>query len=239
MDEVLANPKLCDLTFTASQVLAVLSSLDVNNASGPDEIPARILKETAHKIAPSLCDLFNKSLSLGSLPTEWKLANIVPVYKKDNKEYVENYQPISLLCLVSKVMELCSFNAVKDQVYGLVGSCHSQHLFMAKRLCVTQLVELFDLIGSQLHTGGQVDIIYLDISKAFNKVSHHKLLTLLQQHCFGGILLAWFDSCLRNRLQRVTALGVSSRALPVTSGVPQGSILGLILFLLYASCHLC
>ena len=60
MDEVLANPKLCDLTFTASQVLAVLSSLDVNNASGPDEIPARILKETAHKIAPSLCDLFNK-----------------------------------------------------------------------------------------------------------------------------------------------------------------------------------
>ena len=107
MDEVLANPKLCDLTFIANQVLAVLSSLDVNKASGPDEIPARILKETAHKIAPSLGDLFNKSLSLCSLPTEWKLANIVPVYEKENKEYVENYQPISLLCLVSKVMEHC------------------------------------------------------------------------------------------------------------------------------------
>ena len=107
MDKVLANPKLCDLTFTANQVLAVLSSLDVNKASGPDEIPARILKETAHKIDPSLGDLFNKLLSLCSFPTEWKLANIVPVYKKDNKEYVKNYQPISLLCLVSKVMEHC------------------------------------------------------------------------------------------------------------------------------------
>jgi len=92
------------LAFTTNQVLAVLSSLDVNKSSGPDEIPARILRETTHKIAPSLCDLFNKSLRLVSLLTEWKLANIVLVYKKDNKEYVENYRPISLLCIVSKVM---------------------------------------------------------------------------------------------------------------------------------------
>ena len=86
LDEVLANPELCDLTFTTNKVLAVLSSLDVNKASGPDKIPARILKETPHEIAPSLCELFNKSLRLGSLPTKWKLPNTVPVYKKHNKE---------------------------------------------------------------------------------------------------------------------------------------------------------
>ena len=147
VDEVLANPELCDLTFTANKVLAVLSSLDVNKASGPDKIPARILKETPHEIAPSLCELFNKSLRLGSLPTKWKLANIVPVCKKDNKEYVENYRPISLLCLVSSLL-----NAIKDQVDSLVGSC--QHGFMAKPSCIAQLVEVFDLIGSQLDKGG-------------------------------------------------------------------------------------
>ena len=95
---------------------------------------------------------------------------------------------------------------------------------MAKRSCVTQLVEVFDLIGSQLDKGGggggQVEIIYLDMSKAFDKVSHRKLLSLLQQHGFGGNLLAWSDSYPLNRLQRVTELGVSSNALPVTSGVP-------------------
>ena len=183
VDEVHAHPELCDLTFTTNQVLAVLSSLDVNKTSGPDEIPARTLKETAHEIAPSFCDLFNKLLRLGSLSTEWKLAKIVLVYKKGNKEYIENYRPISLLCLVSKVMERCFFDAIKEQVYILVGSC--QHGSIAKRSCVTQLVEVFDLIGSQLDKGGQVDIIFLDMYKAFDKVSHGKVLTLLQEHGFG------------------------------------------------------
>ena len=186
VDEVHAHPELCDLTFTTNQVLAVLSSLDMNKTSGPDQIPARTLKETAHEIAPSFCDLFNKLLSLGSLPTEWKLTNIVPVYKKEYKEYIENYRPISLLYLVSKVMEGCLFNAIMDQVYILVGSC--QHGFMAKRSCVTQLVEVFDLIGSQLDKeggGGQVDIIFLDMPKAFDEVSHCKVLILLQEHGFG------------------------------------------------------
>ena len=187
----------------------------MNKASGLDEIPARRLKETANKIAPSFCDLFNKLLRLAFLPTEWKLPNIVPVYNKDNKEYIENYRPISLLCLVFKVMERCLFKAIKDQVYILVGSC--QHGFMAKRSCAAQLDEVFDLIGSQLDKGGQVDFIFLDMSKAFDKVSHRKLLTLLQEHGFGGNLLGWFDFYLQNRLQRVTALGVSSEALPVTS----------------------
>ena len=99
VDEEDAGPNvdltLSDLTLTVSQVLDVLANLDASKATGPNEIPARIVKETAHEIAPSLCELFlNRSLRLGSVPTDWKLANVVPVFKKDSKEHAENYRPI-------------------------------------------------------------------------------------------------------------------------------------------------
>ena len=148
-----------------------------------------------------------KLFRLGSLPTEWKLANIVPVYKKDNKEYVENYRPNSLLYLVSKVTERCLFNAIKDQVC-LVGSF--QHTFIAKRSCVTQLVEVFYLIGSQLHKGGQVDIIYLDMSKAFDKVlkssqtTHIAATTRFWRELTGLVwFLSWKPSSEGNRIRSV------------------------------------
>ena len=130
----------------------------------------------------------NKSLRLGSLPIDWKLANEVPVFKKDNKEYAENYWPISLLWLISKVMERCVFNSIKDRVYSMIDS--SEQGFITGRSCVTQLVEVLDYIGSRLDNGGQVDVIYLDMSKAFDKVSHRKLLRKLRDYGFNGKLLA-------------------------------------------------
>ena len=89
-DPVTCNSTLSDLTLTVTQVLYLLANLDASKVTSPVEIPPRILKETAYEIAPSLCELFNKSLRLGSLPIDWKLANKVPVFKKDNKEYAEN-----------------------------------------------------------------------------------------------------------------------------------------------------
>ena len=100
-------------------VQTVLESLDVTKVTGPDEIPARLLKETASAIAPSLCQLFSKSLSTGTLPQEWKIANVVPVFKKGEAEYTENYRPISLLSLVSKVLEKCVFNSLRIGWLGL------------------------------------------------------------------------------------------------------------------------
>ena len=94
---------ISDLTLNESTILAALKALEVGKATGPDEIPAKLLKQTASVIAPSLCKIFNKSLQLGSLPSDWKLANVVHVHKKGAKDHVENHRPISLLPIVSKV----------------------------------------------------------------------------------------------------------------------------------------
>ena len=103
---------ICDLTLNESKFLAALKTLEVGKATGPDEIPAKLLKQTASVIAPSLCKIYNKSLQLGSLPRDWKLANVVSVHKKGAKGHVENYRPISLLPIVSKVFERCVLNSI-------------------------------------------------------------------------------------------------------------------------------
>ena len=146
---------------------------------------------------------------------------MVPVFKNENKEHAENYRPTSLLCLVSKIFERCVFNSISNRVYSLIDS--SQDGFIRRRSCLTQLVEVLDFVGSQLHNGGQVDVIYLDLSKAFDKVSHCKLLNKLHDYGFGGKLLAWFESCLSVRSY---AEGNSIRSELAAScsdiGVPQG-----------------
>ncbi|CAB4040936.1 Hypothetical predicted protein, partial [Paramuricea clavata] len=110
-----------------------------------------------------------------------------------------------------------------------------QHRFISGKSCVTNLLEVLDYIGSELDNGGQVDAIYLDLSKAFDKVSHSRLKQKLRMAGFGGNLIQWFDSCLTNRQQRVTVLGATSATLPLTSGIPQGSILGPVLFALHVN----
>ena len=151
-------------------VQTALEALEVGKATGPDEIPAKLLKETALVIAPSLYKIFNKSLQLGSLPRDWKLTNVVNVHKKGAKVHVENYRPISLLPMVFKVLERCVLNGIKAYLYQVISSL--QHGFCTGRSCVTNLLEAFDYTGSLSDNGSQVDTIHLDMSKAFDKVSH-------------------------------------------------------------------
>ena len=147
----------------------------------------------------------------------------------DEKDHVENYRPISLLCMISNVLERFVLNLIKDQLEDLIVVC--QHGFQSGRSCVTNLLETLDYIRAILDRAGQVDCVYLDMFKAFDKVRHDLLMEKLSVAGFGGNLLTRFHAYLCGRRQCVTILGMTSRDLPVTSGVPQGSILAPALFL--------
>ena len=176
-----------NITILEEKVLAVTMNINNQKVHGPDNIPARLLKETAVQIASSLCFLFNKSLRVDVVPDEWKLANVVPVYKHGEKAKVENCRPISLLPLISKTIERCVFNNIKHHVYKQINSC--QNGFVPKKSCITQLIEVLDHIGRELDRGKQIDVCYLDMSKAFDKRRHTKLF----EFGFGGSILKWFD----------------------------------------------
>ena len=192
-----------------------------------------LLRETADNIAVSLKKLFNKSLQHGIIPDEWRVANVVPVYKKGRKDCVENYRPISLLPLVSKVLERCVLARVRVHLYHFISP--AQHGFLPGRSCATQLLTVLNQIGEHLDTGKQTDVIYLDMSKAFDKVCHLLLLRKLKQCNVSGRLLDWFNAYLTNRRQRVTVSGATSTEVLVSSGVPQGSLLGPLLFLMFVN----
>ncbi len=139
------------------EVAAVLRNLDPNKASGPDGIPCRLLEEVTQEIAPSLCSLFNLSLSLGVVPTEWKFANISPVFKKEDPTLESNSRPISLLCVLSKVLERCVFNHCYFHLSPLL--YHLQHGFLRGRSTVTQLLHVYHNILDSVASGKEVDII--------------------------------------------------------------------------------
>ena len=222
---------MSNIQLTPSEVENALNTIDPNKSPGPVKIPGRLLKELAPQIACSLCRLFNLSLSLGVFPDRWKLPDLIPILKKDDFTLVNNYRPISLLCILSKVLERCVVNHCHGHIVPQL--YHMQHGFLKGRSTITQLLAVYQENVEALAKGKETDVIYLDFSKAFDKVSHHFLIRKLSRLGIAGNLLTWFKSYLSDRYQRVTLQGCYSDRLEVFSGVPRGSILGPLLFLVY------
>ena len=224
---------ITDITIDEQDVYKVLKELNCAKATGPDGIPTRVLKDAASVLAGPLCHLYNISLRNGAIPQEWKLADVTPVFKKGQREDAKNYRPVSLTPIICKCLERLVCNQL---LYFLKTNnilVEDQHGFRTGRSCETQLLECVNNWSEALDKKNKVDIIYLDISRAFDMVSHSKLLYKLRNIDINGNILSWLKSFLTGRKQRVRINNELSDWCDVTSGVPQGTIIGPVAFLIY------
>ena len=227
------NTQINEINITAQDVLDVLKNLNVSKASGPDGINPRLLREGADALSIPLAKLFNLSIKKAIFPTNWKMANVTPVFKKADPSLPCNYRPISLLSCISKVMERCIFKYLFNYLAFNDILTPLQSGFIPGDSTVNQLVSLYDEFCKALDDGKEIRCVFCDISKAFDRVWHAGLLHKLRQIGLSESLVDWFSSYLDSRRQRVVFNSKTSDWKNIDAGVPQGSILGPILFLIY------
>ncbi len=214
-------------------VQKLLSNLNTSKAAGPDGISAKILKELACEISPILTHILNQSLHTGDIPSDWLDANVMPLFKKGDKLKAENYRPVSLTCIVCKLLEHIIFANVMDHADLHNIMTKFQHGFRTKHSCETQLLLTTHDMTKSYDNKLQVDMIVLDFSKAFDKVPHERLLHKLNHFSIGGKTHKWIRTLLMQRSQSFVLEGSYSSKVHVTSDIPQGTVLQPLLFLLY------
>ncbi|KAF2355543.1 Reverse transcriptase domain [Trinorchestia longiramus] len=215
--------------YTVEEGEEPLSILNPCKSTGPDGLGPRILK--AEVISEPLTNVFNRSLETGIVPDDWKLANVTPIFQKGNKQIPNNYRPINLTSVISKIIErLLKVRITKhlnDQ--NLIND--TQHGFREKRNCLTNLLDFFGEVNRIYDSTKAVDLVYRDFQKAFDKVSHERLMAKVEAHGIRGnySIRNWLTS----RTQRLVIHDQASDSTLITSGVPQGSVLGPLLFIIY------
>jgi hypothetical protein len=212
---------------SVDEVGKLLLNLKVEKSPGPDNIPARILKVCATELAPSISLLLNKSFPMGMLPIEWKTANIQPIFKKGSKNSRENYRQISLTGIICKIGEKVVRSRVLHFWYRMNILSDNQFAYVKGKSTVTNLLSTVDDWVRSRNSGVPTDVIFLDLAKAFDSVPHERLILKLRSYGIEGSLLSWFRHFITGRKQRVVIRGTFSEWSPVSSGTPQGTILGL------------
>lgn len=227
------NLSINDLHFDVESVSKVLAKLRPDKSMGPDGLAPMLLIETRDLISYPLYLLFNKSIKDTVIPDDWKQASVTPIFKKGNRNKAENYRPVSLTSLICKTFETIIRDSLVQYLENNRLITDSQHGFRKGRSCVTNLLEFLDKVTGYVDSGENVDVVFLDFAKAFDKVPHKRLILKLRNHGIQGVLLGWITEWLKGRKQKVGIRGVSSDWADVLSGVPQGSVLGPLLFLVY------
>ena len=226
---------LDDFILTSEEVLHHIKRLDVTKANGPDGISGHMLKATSNSIATPLAKLFNLSLSRGKFPKSWKSASVVPIPKSNKKSIPSGYRPISLLSVVSKLLEKLIHSRISEHLAEHAPISDAQWGFQKGKCTVTALLSTTHDWLMQIHQRKDIYCVFFDLQKAFDSVPHRRLMERLAAVDLNPLLLSWLHSYLSEREQHVVMNGKHSRSVRVLSGVPQGSVLGPLLFLIYVT----
>ena len=216
-----------------AEITKVIKDFKPKTSSGSDGISMKILKSIAEPLIPPITMLVNQSLTTGTFPDKFKIAKIIPLIKKPNIFNIDNFRPISLLASISKIIEKCVCNQVYSYFEANKHFNGSQYGYRKIHSTETACLELVDKLMKNLDKGETPIGFFLDLSKAFDTLDHNILLNKLHHYGVKGIELQWFHSYLSNRTQYVEIDGIKSQQKEIRTGVPQGSILGPLLFIIY------